>query len=78
MPRRDQRSQLSWEVSGKYLGPDWFSPPSLLLAFCSLHLCCLYLIGNTVFSFWMGEKMEREQCQEEKKERRREGNTSQL
>lgn len=64
----DQWSQVSWEVSGKYLGCDWVSPPSLLLAFCSMHLCWLYQIENTVFFFWVGEKMEREHCQEGKKE----------
>lgn len=36
------------------LGRDWLSPPSVLLAFCSLHLCRLYLLGNTVFSCWGG------------------------
>lgn len=66
---RDQWSQVSWEVSGNDLGSDWVSPPSLLLAFCSMRLCWLYRIENTVFFFWVGEKMEREQCQEGKKER---------
>lgn len=50
----EQWSLLSREVSGKELGLDWFSPPSMLLAFCSIHLCWLYLVGNTVFSCWGG------------------------
>lgn len=40
---------------GKVWENDWFfSPPFVLLAFCSIHLCLFNLIGNTVFSCWGG------------------------
>lgn len=42
------------EMSGKALGRDLSPPPSVLLAFCSIHLCWRYLIGNTVFPCWGG------------------------
>lgn len=51
---QEQWSLLSEEMQGKYLECDWFSPSSMLPAFCSIHTCWLYLIRNTAFPHWGG------------------------
>lgn len=68
VPLRQQLSLWFQEVSGKDLRQDWISPPSVLLAFCSIHLCWLYLLRNTVFPVGAGREREKGWCQRKKKE----------
>lgn len=79
VPREISGPSCPGRWRGKDLGCDWFSPPSPLLAFCSIRFCRLSLIERTLCFFSRaGEKMERRRCQERKKEHWREGNMSQL